>query len=52
MLIHEFYDRQTSNPVHLLIDTSLPNAKLEIKAFTRFADCVFQWLMYFQFSKT
>eukprot|EP00163_Fabomonas_tropica_P017609 TRINITY_DN3127_c0_g1_i2.p1 TRINITY_DN3127_c0_g1~~TRINITY_DN3127_c0_g1_i2.p1 ORF type:complete len:285 (+),score=61.26 TRINITY_DN3127_c0_g1_i2:222-1076(+) len=33
LLLHEFYAREVSNPVHLLVDTSLQNDKLATKAF-------------------
>jgi len=33
-IIHEFYGKETSNPVHLTVDTTLSNATMSIKAFT------------------
>jgi len=35
VLIHEYYSRECKNPVHLTVDTSLKNAKMTMKAYTR-----------------
>lgn len=32
-LIHEFYSREVSNPVHLTVDTGFENGKSTIKAY-------------------
>jgi translation initiation factor 3 subunit F len=32
-LIHEFYSREASNPVHLIVDTAFTNGEASIKAF-------------------
>jgi len=33
VLIHEYYSRECTNPIHLTLDTSLQNGKMDIKAF-------------------
>ena len=33
LLIHDYYSRETNNPVHLIVDTSLSEGKLSWKAF-------------------
>jgi len=33
VLIHEYYSRECQNPVHLTLDTSLQNQKMDIKAY-------------------
>ena len=35
VLIHEYYARETKNPVHLTVDTSLRGSKMGIKAYVR-----------------
>lgn len=35
VLIHEYYSREASNPVHLTIDTSLQSGKMNIRAYVR-----------------
>lgn len=35
-LIHEFYSREVSNPVHLTVDTGFRNGKGTIKAYVSF----------------
>jgi len=35
VLIHEYYSRECKNPIHLTVDTSLKNAKMAMKAYTR-----------------
>lgn len=38
VLIHEYYSREASNPIHLTIDTSLQSGKMNIRAYVRSAD--------------
>ncbi|CAC5421639.1 eukaryotic translation initiation factor 3 subunit F-like [Mytilus californianus] len=33
VLIHEYYTRESKNPVHLTVDTSLKSSKMDIKAY-------------------
>jgi len=33
VLIHEYYSRECTNPIHLTLDTSLQNGKMDIKTF-------------------
>lgn len=35
VLIHEYYSREASNPIHLTIDTSLQSGKMNIRAYVR-----------------
>ena len=35
VLIHDFYSRETDNPVHLILDTTLQKNTLGIKAYVR-----------------
>lgn len=37
VLIHDFYSRETSNPVHLILDTTLQKSALGIKVFLRWS---------------
>jgi translation initiation factor 3 subunit F len=34
-LIHEYYSRESSNPVHLTVDTTLQDTRMGIKAYVR-----------------
>ena len=36
VLIHEYYARETKNPVHLTIDTTLKGSKMGMKGYVRF----------------
>lgn len=38
VLIHEYYSREASNPIHLTIDTSLQSGKMNIRAYVRSGD--------------
>lgn len=38
VLIHEYYSREASNPIHLTIDTSLQSGKMNIRAYVRSRD--------------
>lgn len=38
VLIHEYYSREASNPIHLTIDTSLQSGKMNIRAYVRSSD--------------
>lgn len=38
VLIHEYYSREASNPIHLTIDTSLQSSKMNIRAYVRSSD--------------
>ena len=35
VLIHDFYSRETANPVHLILDTTLQKNTMAIKAYVR-----------------
>ncbi len=35
VLIHEYYTRETKNPVHLTLDTTLRSNKMGFKAYVR-----------------
>ena len=35
LLIHEYYSREASNPVHLTIDTTLKGSQMGIRAYQR-----------------
>jgi len=35
VLIHEFYSRETENPIHLCVDTDLKNERMAITAYVR-----------------
>lgn len=35
MLIHEYYSREASNPIHLTADTALQSGKMNIRAYVR-----------------
>lgn len=37
VLIHDYYSRETNNPIHLTVDTSLTEGSVTWKAFTRFS---------------
>lgn len=38
VLIHEYYSREASNPIHLTMDTALQSGKMNIRAYVRLAD--------------
>lgn len=38
VLIHEYYSREASNPIHLTVDTALQSGKMNIRAYVRLAD--------------
>ena len=35
VLIHEYYARETKNPIHLTVDTTMRSGKMGAKAFVR-----------------
>lgn len=35
VLIHEYYSREASNPIHLTVDTALQSGKMNIRAYVR-----------------
>lgn len=35
VLIHEYYSREASNPIHLTVDTALQSGKMNIRAYLR-----------------
>lgn len=37
VLIHEYYSREASNPIHLTMDTALQSGKMNIRAYVRLA---------------
>ena len=37
--IHEYYALQCSNPIHLVVDTSLTRDRMDIEAFARYFSC-------------
>ncbi len=38
VLIHEYYSREATNPIHLTMDTALQSGKMNIRAYVRLAD--------------
>lgn len=38
VLIHEYYSREATNPIHLTMDTALQSGKMSIRAYVRLAD--------------
>lgn len=38
VLIHEYYSREASNPIHLTVDSALQSGKMNIRAYVRSAD--------------
>lgn len=37
VLIHEYYSREASNPIHLTVDSALQSGKMNIRAYVRLA---------------
>ena len=37
VLIHEYYSREATNPIHLTVDTALQSGKMNIRAYVRSA---------------
>lgn len=37
VLIHEYYSREATNPIHLTADTALQSGKMNIRAYVRLA---------------
>lgn len=37
VLIHEYYSREATNPIHLTMDTALQSGKMNIRAYVRLA---------------
>ena len=35
-LIHEYYSRESNNPVHITVDTTLQDSRMGIKAYVRY----------------
>lgn len=35
VLIHEYYSREATNPIHLTMDTALQSGKMNIRAYVR-----------------
>lgn len=35
LLIHEYYSRETSNPVHVTVDTTLRGTRMGVRAYQR-----------------
>lgn len=35
VLIHEYYSREASNPIHLTVDSALQSSKMNIRAYVR-----------------
>lgn len=35
LLIHEYYSRETSNPVHVTVDTTLKGSRMGVRAYQR-----------------
>lgn len=38
VLIHEYYSREATNPIHLTMDTALQSGKMNIRAYVRLAE--------------
>lgn len=38
VLIHEYYSREATNPIHLTVDTALQSGKMNIRAYVRLVD--------------
>ena len=36
VLIHEYYSREATNPIHLTVDTALQSGKMNIRAYVRY----------------
>lgn len=46
VLIHEYYSREATNPIHLTIDTALQSGKMNIRAYVRWVPLLgslFMW---------
>ncbi|KAK4277862.1 hypothetical protein QN277_015792 [Acacia crassicarpa] len=50
-LIHEFYSREVSNPIHLTVDTGFTNGELTIKAYVSHNLSLGDWQMAAQFQE-
>lgn len=45
VLIHEYYSREASNPIHLTMDTALQSGKMNIRAYVRLAVRLFVYVL-------
>lgn len=51
VLIHEYYSREATNPIHLTVDTALQSGKMNIRAYVRCGRLTVQLVAWFMWSK-